>query len=90
MPERVNSIKSTDKHYGEFHALKDVNLKMPDDQLLVGCGHQNQENPDRSVASTGWKFIHQDRSTCVVCQHATTAARYLFDHNAFSTGSTSL
>lgn len=32
------SIQSLEKHYGDFHALKDVNLEVPDGQTLVICG----------------------------------------------------
>lgn len=32
------SIHSLEKHYGDFHALKNVNLEVPDGQTLVICG----------------------------------------------------
>jgi general L-amino acid transport system ATP-binding protein len=32
------SITSLEKHYGDFHALKNVNLEVPDGQTLVICG----------------------------------------------------
>jgi len=32
------SIKNLDKYYGSFHALKNVNLEVPDKQTLVICG----------------------------------------------------
>ena len=38
MPDTAISIKSLEKHYGDFHALKDVNLEVPDGQTLVICG----------------------------------------------------
>ena len=38
MPEVAISIKSLEKHFGKFHALKNVNLEVPDGQTLVICG----------------------------------------------------
>lgn len=32
------SITSLEKHYGDFHALKNVNLEVPDGQTFVICG----------------------------------------------------
>lgn len=32
------SIKALEKHYGDFHALKNVSLEVPDGQTLVICG----------------------------------------------------
>lgn len=32
------SIKSLDKHFGDFHALRAVSLEVPDGQTLVICG----------------------------------------------------
>lgn len=38
MLKPVISIKSLNKHYDDFHALKDINLDVPDGQTLVICG----------------------------------------------------
>lgn len=38
MPEVAISIKSLEKHFGKFHALKNINLEVPDGQTLVICG----------------------------------------------------
>lgn len=32
------SMRSVDKHYGDYHALRDVNLEVPEGQTLVICG----------------------------------------------------
>ncbi len=38
MPEVAISIESLEKHFDKFHALKDINLEVPDGQTLVICG----------------------------------------------------
>jgi len=38
MLKSVISIKSLEKHYGDFHALKNIDLEVPDGQTLVICG----------------------------------------------------
>lgn len=38
MPDAAISITGLNKYYGEFHALKDINLDVPPKQTLVICG----------------------------------------------------
>jgi general L-amino acid transport system ATP-binding protein len=38
MRDAAISIKGLEKYYGTFHALKNINLDVPDKQTLVICG----------------------------------------------------
>lgn len=38
MRDPAISVKALDKYYGEFHALKNINLEVPEKQTLVICG----------------------------------------------------
>ena len=44
MHDAAISIRGLDKYYGDFHALKDINLEVPDKQTLVICGPSGSVN----------------------------------------------
>ncbi len=38
MQENIIELKNIDKHYGEFHALKDINFSVKKGEIVVVCG----------------------------------------------------
>ncbi len=55
-------ISDMNKWFGDFHVLKDINLKVMKGERIVIAGLLAQVNQRSSVASTVWKSINKGTS----------------------------